>query len=857
MSIISAGGAVVGAGGAAGYQIERSLRFDSSASASLSRTPASAGNRKTWTWSGWVKRSALNGTRPLFGVVAGSCGDLVTRLQFDTSNRLIFQDFTACSTPLYFDLITTQVFRDVSAWFHVVAVVDTTQATSTNRVKLYINGSQVTALGTAVYPLTVGHDTAWNSTLGHYIGREGDPNYFNGYLTEINFIDSPILEGETTSGSTTVTLTTGTTTNISIGFNVGGTNIPDGATVSSITNSTQFVISSAATGTGSSISFGVAPPISAFGEFNSDTGVWQPIEYTGTYGTNGFYLNFSDNASTTTLGDDLSGNGNDWSTSGFSVTAGKDNDSLVDTPTNYGEDTGVGGEVRGNYATWNPLASPTSAPTNGNLEVVNSSGTKKVTIAFPLSGKWYWEQLAGSNSIIGICNADAPTSTSVFYLNSRTAAYYNNGTLYRTPEGDTGSWGATYTSGNIVAGAIDFDAFPPTLKFYKNGVQQGSTLNLTTGIQYTIATGIGGVGVETLNCGQRPFAYTAPSGFKALCTQNLPTPTIEDGGEYFNTILYTGTGSSNALTGVGFQPDFVWIKGRSGATDHGLYNAVRGVQKQLESNNNGAETTESTGLTAFGADGFTVGALAQLNTSSATYVAWNWKADGAGSSNTDGSITSTVSANTTSGFSVGTFTSQASGTGTFGHGLGVAPSLVICKIYNITDSYYTYHISTSANGYLFLNTTAAYTASSNPWNNTAPTSTVVTLGAGFAGSYSTWFVAFAAIPGYSAFGSYTGNGSADGPFVYTGFRPRFVLVKASSAATDWYIYDTSRDTYNVATLELNPNLAAAEQNGTYGSMDINSNGFKLRFATGEVNASGATYIYYAVAENPFKYSLAR
>jgi hypothetical protein len=327
-----------------------------------------------------------------------------------------------------------------------------------------------------------------------------------------------------------------------------------------------------------------------------------------------------------------------------------------------------------------------------------------------------------------------------------------------------------------------------------------------------------------------------------------------------NIALYTGTGSSQSITGVGFQPDWTWIKGRSGATDHGLYDAVRGVQKQLESNNTDAETTETTGLTAFGSDGFTVGALAQLNTSSATYVGWNWKANGAGSTNTAGSITSTVSANTSAGFSIVTYTGTGS-VATIGHGLGVAPKMIIFKVRsNGTYGWYVYNSVINATNHLVLDTTAASSSSSFLFNDTEPTSTVMTVGTSVGTNQSgQTFVAycFAPIAGYSAFGSYTGNGSADGPFIYTGFRPRFVILKSSSAATDWYIYDTARDTYNVATLELNPNLAAAEQNGTYGSMDILSNGFKLRFATGEVNASGATYIYYAVAENPFKYANAR
>jgi hypothetical protein len=320
--------------------------------------------------------------------------------------------------------------------------------------------------------------------------------------------------------------------------------------------------------------------------------------------------------------------------------------------------------------------------------------------------------------------------------------------------------------------------------------------------------------------------------------------------------LYTGTGSSQSITGVGFQPDFVWIKERNGAADHGLYDAVRGVQKQLESNNNSAETTESTGLTAFGSDGFTVGSLAQLNTNNDTYVAWNWNGGGSNATNTSGTITSTVRANTTAGFSIVTYTGNGTAGATVGHGLGVAPRMILYKLYSTTSNWIVYHASVGATKILSLNSTAAE-ANSVAFNNTAPSSTVFTLGGSFEGTNDNSMIAycFAAIPGYSEFGSYTGNQSTDGPFVYTGFRPAFILIKANHGV-NWVIFDTARNTYNLTNIKLFPNVSNAET-GAEDSVDVLSNGFKIRSSNNTINDPGMFHIFAAFAESPFKLSLAR
>jgi len=298
---------------------------------------------------------------------------------------------------------------------------------------------------------------------------------------------------------------------------------------------------------------------------------------------------------------------------------------------------------------------------------------------------------------------------------------------------------------------------------------------------------------------------------------------------------------------VGFQPDLVWIKGRSGATDHALYDAVRGVQQQLESNTTTDETTESTGLTAFGSDGFTVGSLAQVNTSTATYVAWNWKES------------------TTSKFDIVTYTGNGSAR-TISHNLGVVPNMIIVKARTTASTDQGWPVYHSANtaapetDYLLLNSTAATADLDTVWNDTAPTSSVFSVGTNaLVNANNDTYVAylFANVAGYSAFGSYTGNGSTDGPMIFTGFRPRYVMVRRTDSTSDWRIWDTARDPYNVSNNPLWANLSNAESADAAHNNDILSNGFKLRASTASLNASGGTFIYMAFAENPFAYSLAR
>ncbi len=353
-----------------------------------------------------------------------------------------------------------------------------------------------------------------------------------------------------------------------------------------------------------------------------------------------------------------------------------------------------------------------------------------------------------------------------------------------------------------------------------------------------------------------------------MCTANLPTPTIgatstTQAGNYFNVVLWTGNDATRTITGYGFQPDFIWTKGINVAAGHRLSDAVRGASGgtmlNLNTASTGAENTD-TAITGFASDGFTMDGSNHPNVSPYTYVGWGWNAGGSNATNTSGTITSTVRANTTAGFSIVKFVTNVAvgGTWTTGHGLGVVPAMVIYKRTNSADSWLVYHgsISTPQNNYLTLNTTNAVSASSGIFNGM--TTSLLGSTNSFVQNGDTLIAyCFAAVAGYSAFGSYTGNGSTDGPFIYTGFRPRWLLVKqSSSSGVNWRLLDTARDPYNVVGLGLTANTSDAETSGdTF--CDILSNGFKVRQSTAAMNTSSATYIYAAFAESPFKYSLAR
>jgi len=563
---------------------------------------------------------------------------------------------------------------------------------------------------------------------------------------------------------------------------------------------------------------------------------------------------------------------------------------MVDSPTSYGTDTGVGGEVRGNYCTLNSVNRNNDGyvPTmsNGNLEAATAGNPTHIwgTMAVPSStGSWYWEGVCTSmdnvRTYIGIID---PATSSASGLASysfidkailnRDSHYYNLAS--GTAGGNSGNY-TSYAQNDVVMVAYSNGK----IWFGKNGtwMNSGNPAAGTGAIDTSVSTSktwlpyFGYNSNWTANFGQRPFAYTAPSGFTALCAQNLPTPTIAKGSNYFDVLLWSGTNGNRSFTSLSMSPDFVWIKQRNQAysVGHQIYDSVRGAGslKQLDSSNvtveGGGNTNLYGYLSSFDSTGFSVtaGSLDSdyVNKSGVNYVAWNWKGGSTAVTNNDGNRTASVSASTTAGFSVVTYTFSTSATNTIGHGLGVAPSMLLSRSRTTAYNWDVYHVSLGYTQRLILNNTSG--ASGSGWAAN-PTSTVFSVITGlYLNNDNIVTYCFAPIAGYSAFGSYTGNGSTDGPFVSTGFRPKWVLFKRTDSSASWYLYDTVRQNYNpmgAQTDPLIPNLSSAE-GGADSSwyIDTLSNGFKIRNASNFDNASSATYIYAAFAESPFKYALAR
>ena len=935
------------------YEIERSLRFNRSETTYLNRTPSSAGNRKTWTISFWFKRCSLSSSpdgQRVFSAYSGTDGQYQSGLKFKVDDKL--QIFNMPSGSLDTNLHTTRLFRDVSAWYHIVIAVDMTQSTASDRVNIYVNGVQETSFSTENYG-TQNTDWWFNNNSKQSIGRDGA--YFgqkiDGYLAEVNVID---------------------------GFQYDA---------------------------------------SYFGETNVSTGQWNPKKYVGGYGTTGFYLNFSDNSGTTatTLGKDYSGNGNNYTPYGFSVSAGVGNDSVEDTPTN-------------NFATLNPLfmnGSETAGTfSEGNLKLVTTGyeyGTALATFSIRY-GKYYWEvkQLGGSLGIHGIVRGTTPDrDVYVSYDpdgNLFGFGYQNNGSIKgtagtgTTTNANLATGLATYTTNDIIGFASDISN--GTLAIYKNNTLIYTITGINDDDWIPAISGYTSDGSYSINFGQQAFSYTPPTGYKKLNSANLPDPTILLPNKHFDSVLYTGNNYSGtrAITGYNFQPDWIWTKNRTTATSHHLYDEVRGLgsgkeictdKSQAEGGENGAAYGY---MTRYGVGGFNTNAGTDgsnpnynLNRNGDSYVAWAWNAgdtdgvtyrvvvvsdsgnkfrfrnsantatfaqsavtldlaeggtyifdgsdstmashpivlaensngspmyetgvtyelDGSavanaaayasgyasattrrllftvptsapnlyyvcynhagmggaintnttlGSSNFDGSTQSTVKANTTAGFSIVSYTGQQNASDTIGHGLGVTPQVVISKSRNSTYTYtqwYVHHHKLTTNYFLFLNLTNAQSDGAGDYYiDSSFSSTVFAVGDDIYGPNvsSNNYIAycFSEIAGYSKFGKYVANGSTDGTFVYTGFRPAFILAKSTYNTEDWYIYDNKRDGFNVTQKLIYANLNLAEGSGSNNKIDFLSNGFKFR-STGapHYGTNSAGYIYLAFAESPFKNARAR
>jgi len=804
---------IIGASGAGGYTIDQSLRFNDDDSSYLSRTPGSTGDRRTLTFSAWVKRGNLDSSTNWHSIfTAYTSGGSEATIAFREDAIRIQLGPT--------DLKTSAVYRDTSSWYHIVFVLDTENATSGDRQKLYVNGTRVSDFSIETQP-SQNLDTPFN--LSGNVHRLGTSVYnssklFDGYLAEVNFIDGQALTP------------------------------------------------------------------SNFGE-TGDYGEWKPKKYTGTYDTNGFYLDFADSAD---LGNDVSGEGNDWTPTNLAAT-----DQMLDSPTN-------------NFCTWNPLTGDTDEVvfSEGNLKIVSTEVQNTAGGTIPMSsGKWYWESLITKSNTqqVGIIadqvlfvNGDSSAGDSVGgYIYLSNGEFYNNSS---TSVSDT-----SYTTDDIIG--VAFDADTRELWFAKNNTWQNSGAPASgTGEVFTVsssypsyvpAASAGGssdqigqitnFGQDSSFAGNKTaqgnqdgnsigdFYYTPPTGFLALCTSNLPAVAVIPS-EHYSTKLYSGTGQAGqAITGVGFQPDFVWTKGRGNQNNfsHALQDVLRGTGTDTHLS---SDTTAEEGaypayhnFASFDSDGFTFGATSNATNrqshTSEDYVSWNWKAGGSGSSNTNGSINTTgTTANTDAGFSISTWTGNATSGATVGHGLSKAPEMMINKQRSGSSNWYVYHKALGATKNLELEVTGAVNTTSNIWNDQEPTSTVSYRGNngsvnGNTETYVTYH--FHSVDGHSKVGSYTGNGNADGTFVYTGFRPAWVMIRYTGVGS-WLIYDNKRSINNLTDDFLLAETAGAEQtDNSSTNIDMLSNGFKTRVTNDSLNESGSTYIYLAFAETPFKYANAR
>ena len=801
--------------------IQRSLRFNRGDSPYLERTPSGAGSNQM-TFSFWIKRGNLGSTQAIF-----SSGETNARghIYFTSDDKLNCQPFNSSGANT--NLVVDRVFRDVSAWYHVVLSFNNTAYNDTaSTVNVYVNG--VSASFTPSVTNTPTGGNRLNDSSGKRIGelRPDSGSHLDGYLVEFNFIDGQVLD---------------------------------------------------------SSYFGFTDPV---------TGIWMPKRYEGTYGTNGFYLDFSDNSSTATLGIDKSPNGNDFTTNNFSVSAGVGNDSLEDTPTN-------------NFCTLNKLntikynANYDTILEQGGLLMRGGDNVSPATMLYPKSGKWYCEFSKYGNgysqgvSVVradtDIRNLDGVTShsskvtiTTYVELLVRGSSVSNNGTTWEN-DADAVIGVAVDMDNGAMYFAINntwINSGVPTSGSAKTGAVATDLLTVNNGHHYVAAQGFNGNDNSGMyaNFGQQAFAYTPPSGYKTLCAKNLPpeVPSIVRTQRHFDTLLYTGTGSSNIVEGLEFSPDMIWVKGRdTNGTEHLIIDSVRGGTKSLVPNSTDAESTHGGRSMTFYPGGVRWNSDSNTcNANGENYVLWSWK--GGGSSNTfniDGTGYATAAAagldggtidptgasiNTESGFSITTYTGNGTAGATVAHGLGKKPAWIIIKARDVADKWFVYHhraadIAGADDGHVYaeLQESATFINYPNMLNDTAPTDTLVTLHSDRAvnGNGNTYVMySWAEIPGYSKFGNYSGNGSANGPFVYLGFRPALIIYKATNDGQHWQIHDSKRLGYNQRNDSLQPSDASVEQ--TNRNIDILSNGFKLRNGLSESNGGGVNYVYMAFAEEP-------
>ncbi len=854
--------------------IANSCIFDHVTNAYVSRTPSSNGSGTTLTFSCWIKRDASSigsATYIMFTNDFSANGEV---LQFDSSNRLYYYKVQSG-----WSYISNRTFEDTSKFYHILISRDTNDSTAGDRVKIYVDGDRITSFSSSSDPSS-GATGYWNqTTLANVVGNSGNGSYVDGagYLAEVNMIDGQALLPasfgltDTSTGRWVPSVvkpypTTTTTFTVTVADASGNKYFIDSsqqATVTLIEGATYRFDQSDSSNAGHPLRFsttsngthssgveftsgvttaGTPGSSGAYTEITVPVGTATLYYYCtnhsgmgGTantqdqYGVNGFRLKFQDSSS---LGDDTSGNTNDLTATNLAST-----DQTTDSPTQ-------------NHMTFGGRTGSSITLSEGNLKVsVGAADTKCITgMGIPTSGKYYWEVTLTTLSTygrIGVAPADAnfgvpPTSDGIAYDRPETAGGM------RVLGTDIGSgWDGAFTEGNIMNFALDADnkfLYIGENNTWRNSGDPTSGATGTGGVPYggtslqdkilypSVGSGAaGGTKVYDFNFGQRSLSYTPPTDYVTLQQDNLP----------------------EAVKGVS---GLVWTKNRDATDSHQLYDSSRGKQKVILPDATTAESTVTDGLQKFLAGGQQIEDNVAINTSGESFVSWNWVANsGTTSSNTDGSITSTVQANTTAGFSIIQHTGTGSAGATYGHGLSQAPTWVITKNRDAsTDWMVWHHKLTSAGYFLDLNNTEAQFSSAY-FNSTAPSSSVITCGTsainnGSGNTHITY--AWHEVEGFSKFGKYTGNGNADGTFVYTGFLPAWIMVK-SLTTNYWMIQDTARWNFNPTQKPLFASSTDAESGLGLQAVDILSNGFKLRSTESTSNASGQGFIYMAFAEHPF------
>lgn len=934
--------------GSAGYQIERSLRFNPADSAYLSKTFAGASTSdKIRHFSAWWKITGLTAASTmstLRDTDAGSSGDRI-----GIGNAFAGGDTIQLRVSCANDsgvLWTSQVARDPTGWMHVYVQIDTTQATANNRIRIWINGKEVTSFASRTNPALDATINFGSTTRTHYIGRSTAAVYSDMLLSEYIEVDGGgtsvsdfgetdaqtgvwVPKKYTGAGNLGVNSTDRCTSGTALSSSDDGTYVAanafadDGATSYWRSNDSGGAVSGTSyigynfgsaktirriavrqgvsglgwTNNGSATSVkvqysdnGSSWSDAATASLNADTsttsqiidvpasgshqywrlllnsaigtGRWQMSEMemmefasTNSYGSSGFWLKFADNSNTTaaTLGKDSSGNGHNWTPNNFSVAAGAGNDSLTDTPTNYGTAAG-GGELRGNYATWNTAVGPITSYTKGthsNGALVHSGTSNNYSVATQwIRGKRYFEYTidtysGGFDAHVGLKRAN--TYTTMDGSDSR-SLYLFDGRKYN---GSLAAYGSAIAAGTTVACAVDVDAG----KVWWGTVSGGTITWIASGdpaagtnAAFTDVTGDwlpstwngSGTFACTVNFGQRAFAASSvPSGFKAVCTQALdePSAALKNPRKGFKSSLYTGNGSTQSITGLLFGPDLLWIKDRSVGASHLVADAQRGATIQLITNNTDAEQTAASMISAFTNDGFSVGnnsaGNGATNTNTNSYVAWCWDES------------------STYGFDIVLYTGNGTARN-IAHSLGATPHLKIVKDRSTAATgWHTYHRSlpsASTSAYLLLSGTAAEATVANLWNNGDSSAEfgVGTYNGVNENTKSHVAYLWTSISGFSFFGSYTGNSNTDGPVVTMGFRPAWSIHKRTDSTGSWLMFDSARSSYNPMTVWLQTESANSEGSTTH-IIDYLAQGEKIRGSGADLNSG--THIFAAFADD--------